>query len=115
MDLDKLKTAADMIRSARVNAKRVALNSAVGTLSKALNLVKEVMTEHQVSGEDQFFYDIEQMAHGFICATLSNPAMLDPNQEIDTKRLIHDSVQTALDLRGHIIEVRKAMKSDKPV
>jgi tRNA U34 5-carboxymethylaminomethyl modifying GTPase MnmE/TrmE len=118
VDLDKLKTAQSMIRAARISAKRVALKEAVGTLSTAFNLIKEVIMENAepTQGDKDFFWtDIEQMAHGFLCAILANPSMLNLVNEMDTSRMIHDSVQMALDLRGHILEVRKELTDHEPV
>lgn len=115
MDLSGLELALQMIRSARVNAQRVELTQAVGTLNLATNKIKEFMEDHKPTTEqeeDMFFTDIEQMAHGFLCATLANPSMVQPMHEIDTAKLVHDSVQLALDLRGHVIDVRKSMQND---
>jgi hypothetical protein len=116
VDLAKLKTAQSMIRAARVSARRVALQEAVGTLSTAFNLIKEVImanTEPTPEDKDLFWTDIEQMAHGFLCALLNNSSMVTPINEMDTAVMIHDSVQLALDLRGHIIEVRKELAANE--
>jgi len=87
----------------------------IGLANSAINHTKKVMSEMEkltVDSDDQFWYEIEAMAHNHLCSILGNASLYSANENIDFDRVVAHSIDLALDLRGQIIKRRAIAKGD---
>jgi hypothetical protein len=66
--------------------------------------------QRELSSEDIFWYQIEEMATDIACSIMQNPSAVDVQSPVEVESIASTSVRLALALRGHIIEERKQVK-----